>query len=125
MGKLGIIENNKLLHDTLYNGLAGELYQPEIHIQEDSPVSDQSKQCLPDLPKSDIANYEIVPPEELLTAALEEDGKFDIRPRVWDNVTKTFSLVDTGSQCSVLRPVEAATSRQLRRLFLRHAPSFL
>ena len=80
------------------------MYQPDI--QEDSPLSDQSKQCLPDLPKSDIANYEIVPNEEVLAAALQEDDKYDIRPRVFDNITKTFSLVDTGSQVSVLRPVE-------------------
>ena len=101
---LGLIENNKLLQDTLYGGLAGELYQPDV--TQDSPVSDHPKQSLPDLPISDIENYEIIPPEEIVAAALDEGGNFDIRPRVFDNVTKTFSLVDTGSQCSVIRPVQ-------------------
>ena len=86
--------------------MAGELYHPDLQFQEDSPLSDQSKQCLPDLPETNIANYEVLSPQEVFSAALEEDEKFDIRPRVYDNATNTFYLVDTGSQCSVLRPVE-------------------
>ena len=98
--------------DTLYGGINGELYHPD-NVQESdnnsqdfSPVPDpESKQSLSqsEINETNIANYEVVPPEEVFAASLE-DNDYDIRPRVFDNVSQTFSLVDTGSQVSVLRP---------------------
>ena len=113
MGKLGLITSNTLL-DTLYGGINGELYQPDINYQEtdinaqdSSPLPDPKSKPSPqesDLSGSQIEKYEIIPPDEVFAASLE-DSEYDIRPRVFDHVSQTFSLVDTGSQVSVLRPV--------------------
>ena len=65
-----------------------------------------SKQCqnnvIPPEVSTGAGNYEVVPTHEVFSASLDET--VDIRPRVWDNITKEYVLVDCGSQVSVLKP---------------------
>ena len=44
-------------------------------------------------------------------AAATLDSSVDIRPRVWDTVSKSWTLVDTGSQVSVLKPSQGDVLR--------------
>ena len=69
---------------------------------EDVFVPD-AKQCPP--PEqiiSDKKDYEIIPTCEISSATLDPD--VDIRPRIWDAEAKSWTLLDTGSQASVLKP---------------------
>ena len=106
---LGLTENTDLL-DNLYGGIAGEIYMPNIEelfplqdSQEDFSVPD-SKQCPPPEQFSNANNndFEIIPAEEISAVSL--DPSIDIRPRIWDAQAKEWTLLDTGSQASVLKP---------------------
>ena len=94
--------------DTLYGGIAGE-FQQEFQLIDDSLLS-EVKQCQPHQepppPESFktevLTNFETIPPEEVFAATL--DPEVDVRPRIFDNSTGSWTLVDTGSQVSVLKP---------------------
>ena len=106
------LKNTDLL-DTLYGGIAGEMCIPNIEelfklqdSNEDSFVPD-AKQSHP--PPEQICSakpdYEIIPTCEISTA--QHDPTVDIRPRIWDAEAKSWPLLDTGSQASVLKPLQS------------------
>ena len=70
IGKLGIIKTENTLLDTLYGGLAGELYQPNFtqEIDEDSLLPDPKQKPL-QLEKPDI---QVLDTHEIAAAASEE-----------------------------------------------------
>ena len=82
------------------------MFQPDTLIQdtqEDFLISDgvtESSQT--NLQIHQDHKYEIVPASEIASASL--DLSVDIRPRIYDGVAKSWTLVDTGSQVSVLKP---------------------
>ena len=83
--------------------MAGQPYVPSFHFQdlEDHPsISDQWSQN--SKIQEEKSDYEIVPSHEVFAASL--DDSVDIRPRIWDGIAKAWTLLDTGSQCSVLKP---------------------
>ena len=47
-------------------------------------------------------DYEVIPTHEVFATTVDEE--YDIRPRVWDAQAKSWTLLDTGSQVSVLKP---------------------
>ena len=53
---------------------------------------------------------EIISYSEAMIAAASND-KLDIRPRIYDKITKQYLLLDTGSMCSVSRPRETDVLR--------------
>ena len=72
------MSSNKLLHDTLYGGINGELYQPDIKYQEPD-INIQDSSPLPDSEQSPkqseitkIEDYEIIQPNEVFAASIEE-----------------------------------------------------
>ena len=98
MGKLGLSEdtNIDLLIDSLYGGFAGLPHEPEYFLQdteEDSLFPD------PKLSQNNI-KVEKVPTEEVFKTNLDES--VDVRPRVFDNISKKWLLADTGSQVTCL-----------------------
>ena len=86
--------------DTLY-GDVEQMFQPDYLIQDiqDLPVSDL-KPCQSN--KNETVKYEVIAPDEVAASSL--DDNVDIRPRVYDNATQEWVLVDTGSQVSVIKP---------------------
>ena len=99
---LGINDLNKIdILDTLYGGDAGMPYLPEFnfnHSRDSSSLPD-SKQVPQE---SSQLDYEIVPTHEISSASFDE--LIDIRPRIYDKIAKSWTLLDTGSQISVLKP---------------------
>ena len=102
---LGYTENKNTIIDTLYGGLNGELPDCEYVLPKDLIISDQTKQkpesgseFLSNMKKQEL---EVIPAHEVAAASTDE---VDIRPRVWDGVSKSWILVDTGSQVSVFPP---------------------
>ena len=69
--------------------------------QDDLVISDQTKQS-PEkaseyLAKIKKEELQVIPAHEVAAATNDED--VDIRPRVWDSVSKSWILVDTGLRC--------------------------
>ena len=94
--------NESSLLDTLYGGDNGRLHEPEIiklPDSEDLLLSD-FKQSHPQ-PETNKSDYEIIDTSEIASAVL---NGVDIRPRIYDNATKQWVLLDTGAQVSCCPP---------------------
>ena len=100
---LGLQDSTNIL-DTLYGGDNGKMYQPDFYLQDteeeyfipDSPPSTEQKPLALEKPA-----VEIIAANEIN----ESIGKdVDIRPRVFDHISKDFVLIDTGSMCCVVKP---------------------
>ena len=100
--------NIDLLHDTLYNGLAGQMPDPYIHIEtdQDSFVPDLSQQTKQSQPIFKINNTDPLPPEQVArwTESRVEATGIDIRPRFKDAKSGEAILLDTGAAASVCPP---------------------
>ena len=85
--------------DTLYGGIAGEPHIPD-KIDEYECLSD--KWC-PSSDNQNIMQTVDSPPTPAVLSSLQDEG-VDIRPRFWDNISKSWVLVDTGAQVSATMP---------------------
>ena len=80
----------------MYGGIAGIPYEPDYILQDNEEDS-----LLPDPKQSQIKiEIEKVPTEEVFKTNL--DDRVDVRPRVFDNISKKWMLADTGSQVTCL-----------------------
>ena len=104
---LGLNQNKIDIQDILYGGFAGQMPLPEL-LQPDSPnlLLSGSKLCQN---PSEIKKPEVISYSEAISATMS--GETDIRPRVYDSISKDYLLVDTGSMCSVTKPASNATVR--------------
>ena len=75
------------------------MFQPDYLIENNLPVSDTEPSQIQNETKPDLT---VIPTEEVAAATIDES--VDVRPRVHDGISKEWVLVDTGSQCSVLKP---------------------
>ena len=105
MGKLGIKIDENTLIDTLYGGLAGQPPLPYITNNNSSFVTEEdvpndSKQSQ----EFKITEKDIIPTHQVASATLELDPGIDIRPRFWDPLSRSWCLLDTGSQVSCCSP---------------------
>ena len=97
---------NKIdIQDILYGGIAGELPLPDL-VQPDSQNLNLSG---PKLSQNSDKPPDIITYTEAISATAS--GSVDIRPRVFDNISKEYILVDTGSMCSVTRPASSDALR--------------
>ena len=87
------------IQDILYGGFAGELPLPEV-IDADNILVSDSKLSQP--PETSPEPPDVLSFPEAIASAIK-DEKLDIRPRIYDGITKEWILLDTGSQCSVTK----------------------
>ena len=92
------VKNKIDIQDILYGGIAGEMPLPDL-VQSDSSnlIISDTKPSLKSENSPEVISY----PEAISATA---SGDMDIRPRVFDSISKEYILVDTGSMCSVTKP---------------------
>ena len=95
------VKNNIDLLDTLYSGDSGIPYIPDIPYVNNIDV--QEEFLVTDAEQSPKIEYEILPAQEVFATTINLE-EFDIRPRIFDNISKSWQLIDTGAQVSCVAP---------------------
>ena len=73
---------------------------PDLQVDSEDLLFSDPRPCpIPEVIQPEIISY----PEAISAAASQE--KVDIRPRIYDGKTKDYILLDTGSMCSVTKPL--------------------
>ena len=84
--------------DTLYGGIAGEIDISTINPTDNNLMSISDAKWSQSILKSE----DVIPAHQAASFSAKDD--LDIRPRYFDPLSKTWSLIDTGAQVSCCPP---------------------